>query len=66
MNGLNQFALPHETAEQNTKHTKENNMPSKGSKEEHQHQQSRINKLMTGHDFGWKTPSTHATRKNEK
>ena len=61
MNGLNPHEFQHEATENNAKHVEENNSPIKGEIKEQE--QSRIKKLMTGCDFGWKTPSIHATRK---
>ena len=61
MNGLNPHTLLHEPTEHNTKHMEENNASSKG--EQVEQQQSRINELMTGYNFGWRVPSTFVTRK---
>ena len=65
MNGLNPHALPHEPEVSNSKLKEEKESPSKSEKM-HQ-QQSCINKLMIGCDFGWKIPSMHERiNKNEQ
>ena len=64
MNGLNPCALPYELEVSNVKLKEVKKSPSKGEKLEQQ--KSRVIKLMTGCDFGWKTLSTHATRKLNK
>ena len=67
MNELNPCALPYEPAENNTNLKEENNSPSKETQgEKVEQQQNRIKKLMTGCNFGWKTPSVHATKKMNK
>ena len=58
MNGLNSHELPHELEVSNTKlKIKKKKSPRKGEKAEQQ--QSRVDKLMTGYDFGWKMSSMH-------
>ena len=64
MNRLNPHALLCEPEVSDNKAKEENEALSKGEKADKQ--QSRVNKLMTSYDFGWKIPSMHERMNNKK